>query len=91
MEILKVLITTMAIIAAAGMLVASYMAVVIVKERKAPLLCMDNEPCRHRINESCSIKEQVLHFNMEVVANEKVENIGSDVFVKFHCDKREAE
>ena len=90
MTILHYLVIGLSIIAAAGMLAVSYLAAVMVWERKQPLLCMDSKPCKHRADEYCSIKELVTHFNMEIVPDGP-RGSAKEMLVKFHCDKREVE
>jgi hypothetical protein len=58
MTILHYLVAGAALVAAAGMLAVSYLAILAVQERKQPLLCMDSAPCKYRTDEYCSIKEE---------------------------------
>lgn len=88
MTLLHYLVVGAALIAAAGMLAVSYLAAVMAWERKQPLLCMDSEPCKHRADEYCRIKELVTHFSMEMVPDGP-RSRAKQMLVKFHCDKRE--
>jgi len=87
MTILNYLVAGAAIIAVHGMLVVSYIVIKIVRERKQIALCMDSEPCKHRIDKCCSIQDRVLKFTMEIVGPNPEEK--EEMLVKFHCDKRE--
>jgi hypothetical protein len=88
MTILHYLVVAAALVAAAGMLAVSYLAAVMVWERKQPLLCMDSAPCKYRTDEYCSIKERITHFFMEIVPDGPIGS-AEEMLVKFHCDKRE--
>ncbi len=88
MTILHYLVTGAALVAAAGMLAVSYLAILAVQERKQPLLCMDSAPCKHRTEEYCSIKERITHYEMEIVPDGP-RGSAKEALVKFHCDKRE--
>lgn len=86
MQILNYLGTIFVLIAIAGMLYASYIAAVIVWERKLETICIDEEPCNHKQGNYCALEFKTTdYFEVEVLRKEL-----DDYLVKFHCSAREA-